>query len=540
MSGFEIFGVVAAVLPLITTGLPKFMQVLETFRNTNFIKEESLDNVSSLCTELKVTFAILQQLHSQCPRIPHGHHGIADEFKSLFRGFPKTVKRLRGECEKLTKKSTIGFILSLHRLEEAVQELERQIQRLFRRMTLLVTYLQRIVPDASWAIQYSGGSQAHGRNHRPSHIRELLKAQHSRPRKIGSQARFIDLGRSVGDFTIQADRYSKSNLVIVETCTFVGLKSVIWGELASQEVVRKLSINSPADWLGILICRAAEWVTQSPRKAELTIIYRYPAMADPNRAPLTLRSVLRHDDDPDQLPRPDMPLRVRLRLAREVSNAVLFVHVAGLVHKDIRPENILIFFPRHRPGRSGRTDGMGRAFLTGFGESRDEPDNRRDRKLSGGGMNTGPMTYKTSNWHQILYRHPSRVGSRPARFTMRHDIYALGITLFEIGLWRSFVGSPGSILARPKDARRAIMYYNTHRPLGVFNHEVPESERAIQSTLLVAARQLLPFAMGEMYTSIVVSCLTCLERDGGDLVPDEGACAKFIQNVLDRLDDIRI
>ncbi|KAG8731674.1 hypothetical protein FRC11_002971, partial [Ceratobasidium sp. 423] len=328
--------------------------------------------------------------------------------------------------------------------------------------------------------------------------------------------------------------------VIVETCTFVGLESVIWGELASQEVVRKLSMDSPADWLGILTCHAAEWVTQSHRRAELTIIYRYPAMADPNQAPLTLRSILRHDDDLNPTPLPDMPLRVRLRLAREVSNAVLFVHVAGLVHKDIRPDNVLIFFSRHRPGKRGQTDAMGKAFLTGFGESRDEPEDERSRRPSGGGVNTRPMTYKTSNWHQIMYRHPSRVGSTPARFTMRHDIYALGVTLFEIGLWRSFVGSPGSILARPKDGRRAIVYYDTHRPLYIFNHEVPESEWAIKSTLLAAAQQLLPFAMGEMYTSIVVSCLTCLEQDGGNFVPDEGACAKFIENVLDRLDDIRI
>lgn len=144
--------------------------------------------------------------------------------------------------------------------------------------------------------------------------------------------------------------------VIVETCTFEGEHNMIEGERASQKVARVLCIDTSFDRLGILACHALRWVNHDPEtlSAQLTIIYRYPTIADPHRKPLTLRSVLRHDDDVNHPRTPDMPIRVRLRLAREVANAVLFVHVAGLVHKDIRPENILIFFPKSRTSDNHR------------------------------------------------------------------------------------------------------------------------------------------------------------------------------------------
>ncbi|KDN33097.1 hypothetical protein RSAG8_13815, partial [Rhizoctonia solani AG-8 WAC10335] len=135
-----------------------------------------------------------------------------------------------------------------------------------------------------------------------------------------------------------------------------------------------LCIGSPADRLGILACHGIGWVDCDPEphstSGQLTIMYRYPAMADPDKAPRTLRSVLRHDDDGNRPRVPEVPLRVRLQLAREVANAVLFVHVAGLVHKDIRPENVLLFSPRRHSSDNTQDNGMGNAFLTGFGESR--------------------------------------------------------------------------------------------------------------------------------------------------------------------------
>src|SRR5579862_9999259 len=89
---------------------------------------------------------------------------------------------------------------------------------------------------------------------------------------------------------------------------------------------------------------------------------------------------------------------------------------------------------------------------------------------------------------------------------MRHDIYSVGVCLLEIGLWSSFVDysedqksvSPGpelpiSELIAIKDQRKAAI--------------------EVMAILVEMARSRLPWSMGNVYTDVVVSCLTCLDKN---------------------------
>ena len=110
-------------------------------------------------------------------------------------------------------------------------------------------------------------------------------------------------------------------------------------------------------------------------------------------------------------------------------------------------------------------------------------------------------------WEKNLYRHPRRQGLYPEeQYTMRHDIYSVGVCLLEIGLWSSFVNysedqtsvTPGpelpiSELVTAKDRRKGAI--------------------EVKATLVEMARSRLPGLMGKMYTDVVVSCLTCLDKN---------------------------
>ncbi|RAH67838.1 uncharacterized protein BO66DRAFT_456616 [Aspergillus aculeatinus CBS 121060] len=184
----------------------------------------------------------------------------------------------------------------------------------------------------------------------------------------------------------------------------------------------------------------------------------------------------------------------KLRMAKQLAISVSSVHSLGFVHKDIRPETILVFGDGIFPLRE--------LFLGGF---------EAFRPAGGGSQRYGDL-----DWARNLYRHPDRQWLyHRADFIMQHDIYSLGICLLEIGLGESFVD-----------------YEDTENDdSGAGGGHVSPSSRCLKTKHLYTAnryfislaQEQLPRHMGDIYARIVVSCLTCTDPENEDF-GDERQC----------------
>ena len=103
-----------------------------------------------------------------------------------------------------------------------------------------------------------------------------------------------------------------------------------------------------------------------------------------------------------------LPVTDALELAREVADALQAAHDEGVVHRDVKPENILI-------ARSGH------ALLADFGIARGTPGGTRPETMTQLGMAIGTVAYMSPE---------QAMGER--EIDARSDVYALGCVLFEM------------------------------------------------------------------------------------------------------------
>lgn len=179
---------------------------------------------------------------------------------------------------------------------------------------------------------------------------------------------------------------------------------------------------------------------------------------------------------------PSVSLTYRLIIAKSIARSVIFLHTASFVHKNIRPETVL-------------TTDSGAAYLVGFQRFRGATSN----------------TYRTGDtlWQENLYRHPTRQGEAPEEvYTMQHDVYSLGVCLLEIGLWTSFVNYTTN-MHHEDCIVPGLLDIATVLPISDVRKRAFEFKR--MCTRLATER--LPSRMGEMYTEVVLACLTCLDKD---------------------------
>ena len=129
-----------------------------------------------------------------------------------------------------------------------------------------------------------------------------------------------------------------------------------------------------------------------------------------------------------------------LKIAREVADALGYAHGHGVVHRDVKPENILLAHGHARVADFG----VARALESAGGE-----------KLTGTGIAVGTPVYMS----------PEQAGG--GQVEGRSDIYSLGCVLYEM-----LAGEPPFTGATPQVviARR---FTETPRPLGTIRERLP-------------------------------------------------------------------
>jgi serine/threonine protein kinase len=244
-----------------------------------------------------------------------------------------------------------------------------------------------------------------------------------------------------------------------------------------RDLARKFTGTDPMSF-GLLKCRGVARVydASSAITAFDFLFYIPPSL----RSPQSLRNVLVEA-------RPNVSLSTRFHLAQQLARSLSYVHTYGFVHKGIRPETVLIF--------DSDTSKLAASFLLGF---------EKFRTAEGRTLRTGD-----SAWERDLYRHPRRQGSRPEdEYVMQHDIYSLGVCLLEIGMWRTLVTYKNTTDSPIPSQLLPPPYYTEKNEVG--------KATSLKDSLVVLAQRQLPSCMGDKYTDIVVSCLTCLDESNPD------------------------
>jgi len=156
----------------------------------------------------------------------------------------------------------------------------------------------------------------------------------------------------------------------------------------------------------------------------------------------------------DRVIREPMEVEQFLRLAAALSRAIGQMHGRGLIHKDIKPSNVLVDLT------------SGRVRLTGFGVASRLPRERQ------------PLEPPEFIAGTLAYMAPEQTGRVNRSIDSRSDLYSLGVTLYEM--------LTGSLPFAASDAMEWVHCHVARQPIAPNERvrEVPEAVSAITMKLL--------------------------------------------------------
>lgn len=159
-----------------------------------------------------------------------------------------------------------------------------------------------------------------------------------------------------------------------------------------------------------------------------------------------------------------LPLREVLNMAEQIANALAAAHSAGVIHRDIKPDNVML-----------RKDGIVKVLDFGLAKLTEKQDDEADATLRKSITDSGTIMGTVS------YMSPEQ--ARGIRVDARSDIFSLGVVLYEMVAGRTpFDGTSVS------DVIAAILR-NDPLPLARFAADVPEELDRIVMKALVKDRE---------------------------------------------------
>lgn len=270
-----------------------------------------------------------------------------------------------------------------------------------------------------------------------------------------------------GTNTFVAMYQHTARTVILDRTSYNSLTAPMTAKTYVRDLARLL-LNIDPMTFGLLKC---EGVIEVPDKdgVQFQFVLEVPRGLS---SPKSLRTLL--------METPRCSLSHRIQLAKQLARSVMFVHTAGFVHKNIRPETILVFADDFNP--------LGPSFLSGF---------ERVRRSGAPTEQSGDL-----EWEKNLYRHPARQGLWPEElYIMQHDIYSLGVCLLELALGQSFVHYNDDTASPWEELDISEAMSDKDRRRGAF---------AIKRGLVAMTEDRLPSLIGDRYTKLTVACLNCL------------------------------
>jgi hypothetical protein len=202
---------------------------------------------------------------------------------------------------------------------------------------------------------------------------------------------------------------------------------------------------------------------------------------------------------------PRFSMSHRFRFACDVAKAVLYVHLAGWVHKSLRPNNIVILEDPSLDRVRRFPYSLPRPFLAGFEYARS--------------LKTASDRRSDAEWQLNIYRHPKRQFlERNSKYNMSHDVYSLGVVFLELGLW----GSSGF---KPFQMRENLFK-------GKSGEQMKEALLSLARGNFAEGGRGVAVQMGDRYEELVRYCLEIEHKE-------ELPSAAFVQEIWLRLDEMR-
>jgi hypothetical protein len=222
----------------------------------------------------------------------------------------------------------------------------------------------------------------------------------------------------------------------------------------------------------------------------------------------------------------------RVTLCKQLARAVSDVHSIGLVHKNIRPCNILVV------GQYDEIRSTQSLFITDWTLVRD--------------VGQPSFWIGEDEWQRAIYQHPTRQGLQAeSEYTIRHDAYSLGVCMFEVLLWKPLIvrSMPGI-----ENSPKAISELFQRRAIELGEEQgVPEryfgDTRKMMSRPTVVRRVIvdlcrsdLPACAGSKLTKVIMDSLCCLDTEADTKleINDLESGLDFIRDVVVILNNISI